>query len=103
MAAWSPQISTQPTSYTEQVKLMIANRIYSVNLAAFIYMVAKIQPSLDADVQGQVFFLFPDTPEVSLIIGIYRKNHVSVDLKEYLSSYRYIRDLIKKHRGVKTV
>jgi len=74
---------------------MIANKIFSINLAAFIYLVSKIEPRLSKDQNGNVFFIFPNDPSVSLIINVYRGNRVNVDLKDYLESYRYIRSMMR--------
>ena len=74
---------------------MTANKIYSINLASFIYLVAKIEPEVLLNESGQAFFIFPDNQTISLIINIYRRNSISVDLKAYLGCYKHIRDLVR--------
>ena len=66
-------------------------KIYSVNVAAYLYLLAKIEPILQLDDKGSVYFLFNDTPEISLMINVYRGNQVSVNLKGFLNAYRVIR------------
>lgn len=74
---------------------MTKAKIYSVNLAAFLFMIRHLEPTLDKDANGSVYFLFPDDMTTTLIINTYRRNRVSVDLKEYLSSYRHIRNMMR--------
>ena len=74
-------------------------KIYSTNLAAFIYMVSHIEPITQVDYNGTVYFLYDETPEMTLLINMYKNNHVSVDLKQYINCFRYIRSLMKRTRG----
>lgn len=76
-------------------------KIYSVNLAAFVYLVSKIEPRIGFDWRDQAFFLFPDDTSISLIINVYRNNRVSVDLKDYLSAFKYIRTLMSKAKAAR--
>jgi hypothetical protein len=78
-------------------------KLYSVNLVAFIYLVSKIEPITDINDKNEVFFLFPDTPEISLLINVYRSNRVSIDLKDYLGSFRHIRTLMYEAKKAKKV
>ena len=78
--------------------MAIAKKLYSINLVAFIYMVSKMEPTLGKDHMGNIYFLYPDTNDITLLINIYRRNRVSVDLKEYLTAYRHIRGLIRGER-----
>lgn len=79
-----------------QMKTM--NKYYSVNLVAFIYMISKIEPVIEKDHLGQVYFLYESAPNITILTNIYRNNHVSVDLKDYLAAYRTIRG---KMRAIK--
>lgn len=74
---------------------MKANKLFSVNLVAFIYMITKKEPELGFDPTGKTYFIYPATLQNTLIINVYRNNHVSVDLKDYLSAYRHIRSLMR--------
>lgn len=74
-------------------------KIYSINVAAFLLMVGKVEPIIELDHTGQAYFLFPNTTEISFMIQVYRMNRVSVDLKDYLAAYREIRQKIRKIRN----
>lgn len=76
-------------------------KLYSVNLIAFIFMISKVEPLTQTDEKGEVYFLYEDSAELTLLINIYRSNHVSVDLKEYLTSFRHIRTLMYEAKKAK--
>jgi len=78
-------------------------KLYSVNLTAFIYLISKLEPMTQIDAKGEIYFLFPDTPEISLLINIYRSNRVSIVLKDYLSAFRHIRTLMYEAKKAKKV
>ena len=76
-------------------------KIYSLNLAAFILMITKIEPILTHDEEkgkGFVNFLYPVCDEVRLIKQIYKQTNVSVDLHSYLNAYKDIRMMISEYR-----
>ena len=73
-------------------------KIYSLNLAAFIYMITHLEPHLYEDEMGKISFLYPDTSEITLLINIYRKNQISVNLKEFLNAFRTIKKLSNKRK-----
>lgn len=76
-------------------------RIYSLNLAAYIQMVTKIEPELDIDYSdeggGLVHCKFPECEGVRAAIKEYKNDK---HLHEFLQSYADLRDNIKVARGV---
>jgi len=74
------------------------NKLYSINLVAFLYLMTGELPLLEGDAATkQTYFLVEDTQKNSLLIQIYRNNRVSVDLKGYLAAYRHIRQLMREY------
>ena len=75
-------------------------RVYSINMAAFILMTTSIEPILQRDEKTKFTnFLFPVGDELRLVIYMYKKGNVSVDLHTYLGCYKEIRRLIKDYEG----
>lgn len=72
-------------------------KLYSLNLIAYVYMVSKIEPILQKDSQGTIYFLFPDTESLTFIINTYRVGNPIVGLRDFTNTYRYLRKLMGEY------
>ena len=73
----------------------LAKKFYSVNLVAFIYMIIGRLPEVYKDIEGLIYFVYEDSKEISLLINVYKKTHVQVDLHNYLAAFKDVRALMR--------
>lgn len=73
-------------------------KIYSLNLAAYILMINKVEPQLAKDASGTIYFLFPDTETITFLINSYRVGNPMVGLKDLTAAYKHIRKLMIEYK-----
>lgn len=73
----------------------ITKKFYSVNLVAFIYMITKTMPIAQKDLDGLIYFVYEDSETISLLVNVYKRTRVDVDLHNYLAAFRDIRQLMR--------
>lgn len=78
-----------------------ALKLYSLNLVSFVMLYSKIEPVVDVDESGVARFYFPETEQVKFLIKLYRSTSVSVSLKDYLNTFRKVREMARVARSEK--
>ena len=73
-------------------------KIFSLNLAAYLFMITKEMPQLAKDNRNMVYFLFPDTPTISFLINTYKVGNPMVGLKDLTAAYKQIRQSMSAYR-----
>lgn len=72
----------------------VEKKFYSINLVAFIYMIVKELPKAYKDDTGLIYFVYPDSTTINMLINVYKRTKVQVDLHEYLLAFKQIRSLM---------
>jgi hypothetical protein len=71
-------------------------KFYSVNLVAFIYSVTRELPEAVKDDEGLIYFIYETSQTIDLLVDVYKRTNVQVDLHKFLSAFRDIRNLMAK-------
>lgn len=79
--------------------MMSDKRIYSLNLATYIWCKTDIQPELHLEDGGLVWCAYPEGGEVGKAIIEYRDPDVAVNLHDFLQKYKQLRMMIEEVRG----
>lgn len=74
-------------------------RIYSLNLAAFIYSATGLMPEIKHENAKLFYCVFPENEQVSQAIRDYRQTGATVEIHRFLNCYGVIRDMIQVMRG----
>lgn len=74
-------------------------RVYSLNLAAYIYWATGITPTVKRENAKLFYCVFPENEKISQAIRNYRQPETEVELHKFLNCYSIIRDMISISRG----
>lgn len=70
-------------------------RIYSVNLATFVYLITKRFPEVYRDNDGLIYFVYESSEEISIILNVYKNTRPQVDLHAYVEAFKDIKILMR--------
>lgn len=78
---------------------MTYKKLYSLNLVAYIYLMAKEEPILGRDPRtGSVYFLYPDNNAINFLIQTYKNGNPTVGLKDLTKAFNHIRTIMRAFR-----